>query len=92
MNMKDIRTANKHIELQHRHFCLIAATLRDSKPAEHWDANKMVQWQSIVNEFVAACRRSNGRFDADRFLTACNYEPPLTATLLNANRSVTYKR
>jgi len=75
MNMKDIRTANKHIELQHRHFCFIADCLRDSKPEPHWDANKTAQWQSVVNSFVAACRRSNGRFDPDRFLAACNYQP-----------------
>lgn len=73
MNRKDLAIANRHISLQHRHFCLIAAALRDSKPATNWDPNKLAQWQSTVNSFVAVCRRSNGRFDPERFTDACNH-------------------
>jgi hypothetical protein len=74
MNGRDKSGLNKTPELQHRHFCFIAAALADSKPAPHWDANKMAQWQSVVNSFVAACKRSNGKFSAERFREACNYE------------------
>lgn len=74
LNRKDISTAKRHIELQHRHFAFIAAVLAESKPLPHWDANKLAQWQSMVNSFVMACRSSNGRFSADRFLAACNHD------------------
>jgi hypothetical protein len=74
MNGRDKSTMRKSVELQHRHFCFIAAVMAESKPAPHWDANKLAQWQSVVNSFVAACKRSNGRFDADRFMEACNHD------------------
>lgn len=74
MNRKDLNTANRHVELQHRHFAIIAAALRDSKPLASWDANKHAQWQSTVNSFIVVCRRSNGRFDRERFEAACNHE------------------
>jgi hypothetical protein len=74
LNRKDISTANRRIEMQHRHFAAIASALRDSKPAPHWDPNKLAQWQSTVNSFIVICRASNSRFDKERFLAACNYE------------------
>jgi hypothetical protein len=75
MNGRDRSTINrdKIPELQHRHFCFIAAVLAESRPMANWDANKHAQWQSVLNSFVAACKRSNGRFDADRFIEACNH-------------------
>lgn len=72
LKRKDIR--DRKVELQHRHFCAIAEALRDSKPLPNWCPNKHAQWQSTVNSFVAVCRRSNGRFDSDRFIAACNHE------------------
>jgi len=74
MNGRDIAGMRKTPQLEHRHFCFIAAVLAESKPAPHWDANKLAQWQSVVNSFVAACKRSNGRFSADRFEAACNHD------------------
>lgn len=75
LNRKDISTANKHVEMQHRHFAVIAAALRDAKPLNATDVG-MNQWQSTVNSFVVVCRSSNGRFNAERFLAACNYISP----------------
>jgi hypothetical protein len=73
IDAKDLRTAERNPSLQHRHFAVIAAALRESKPMSHWDANKHAQWQSTVNSFIAACRRSNPRFDYSRCLDACNW-------------------
>jgi hypothetical protein len=74
MNGRDISGMKKTPELQHRHFCFIAAVMAESKPETHWDPNKLAQWESILNSFVAACKRSNGKFNADRFREACNHD------------------
>jgi hypothetical protein len=73
LNRKDISTALKHVEMQHRHFSLIAAALRDSKPTGQIGL-EMIQWQFTVHNFVVICRSSNPRFDRERFLAACNYQ------------------
>jgi hypothetical protein len=64
MNGRDKSTMNRHITLEHRHFCFIAGVL-----SELPDANRA----SVINAFVAACKRSNNRFNADRFIEACNH-------------------
>jgi hypothetical protein len=74
LNRKDISTANKSPQLQHRHFALIAAAMRDSKPGTNWDPNKRAQWESTINSFIEIGRRSNDKFDAERFRAACNHE------------------
>jgi hypothetical protein len=75
MNGRDNSTIQRDkFTLQHKHFCFIASVLKDSKPAPHWDANKHAQWQSIVHEFMAECKRHNSKFNADRFLEACGHE------------------
>jgi hypothetical protein len=78
LNRKDISTSNRRIEMQHRHFAAIASALRDSKPIPEYDEShnpaKMAQWKSTVNSFIVICRSSNARFNAERFLAACNYE------------------
>jgi hypothetical protein len=75
MNGRDATTIQRDkFTLNHKHFCFIASVLRDSKPLAHWDPNKMAQWQSIVHEFVAECKRSNSRFSEDRFLEACGHD------------------
>lgn len=71
LNRKDISTALKHVEMQHRHFAIIAAAMRDSKPTQ---PNHLAQWHSTVNSFIVICRSSNPRFDQQRFLAACNYQ------------------
>lgn len=71
INGRDKTTMNKHVELQHRHFCFIASVL--SELPDHADSLR-TQKQSVINAFVAACRRSNSRFDADRFIEACNHD------------------
>lgn len=68
LNRKDIR--NQHVSMQHRHFRAIAEALRDSKPT---GLEQMAQWQSTVNSFIVILRGSNGRFNTERFLAACNY-------------------
>ena len=60
-------------KLEQRHFKLIAQTLKDSKPAPHWDANKMAQWESMVREFMVVCKSVNPKFKRDLFTRACDY-------------------
>lgn len=69
---KDTRTAACGVELQHRHFAIIAATLKASKPEPHWDANKMAQWVVTVHRFRDTCAASNPKFDEARFMAACD--------------------
>jgi hypothetical protein len=72
LNRKDISTANRPVELQHRHFAVIAAALRDSKPTG--DIDRLTQWHCTVNSFIVFCRSSNPKFNRERFVAACNYE------------------
>lgn len=72
LNRKDL--SNRPVTMEHRHFKAIAAALRESRPASNWEPAKMSQWKSTVNSFVVICRSSNSRFNADRFLAACNHE------------------
>jgi hypothetical protein len=71
LNRKDISTANRGVELQHRHFSAIAAALRNSKPV---NPDWLAQWQATVDEFLIVCRASNSKFNRERFLAACNYQ------------------
>jgi hypothetical protein len=73
LNRKDISTAQRGVELQHRHFAFIAATLKATKPPASWDANKLAHWASMVLTFAKECRSTNPRFDCDRFLAACDF-------------------
>jgi hypothetical protein len=52
-------------------FELIAETLKASRPAPHWDANKLAQWNATVNRFCERLRAINTRFNRDRFVSAC---------------------
>jgi hypothetical protein len=54
-----------------KHFQQLAEALSVERPGIHWDANKKVQWELDVKAIVRACRSSNPRFDAQRFITAC---------------------
>jgi hypothetical protein len=72
MNGRDKSTMNRGgIQLQHRHFVFIAAVL--SELPDHAESLR-AQKQSVINAFVAACRRSNSRFDEGRFIAACGGE------------------
>jgi hypothetical protein len=52
------------VELQHRHFAFIAATIADIA-----DANQRYE---TAYHFAIACRSTNKAFDHDRFMRACN--------------------
>lgn len=56
---------------QKRHYEQIAALLKAERPGEHWDANKRMQWQLIVNSFTRLFASDNCRFQGDRFVDAC---------------------
>jgi hypothetical protein len=71
MNMKDKNTALRGVELQHRHFSFIAAVIRDMP--DH-AASLRAQKRSVANAFADACRATNGRFDRERFLSACGFD------------------
>lgn len=75
MNGRDANTIQRDkFTLQHKHFCFIAGVLKDSKPSAEKQDVAFNQWQTIVHEFVAECKRHNSRFNEDRFLTACGHE------------------
>ena len=61
---KDVRTAKKGVELQHRHFAFIAATIASMHGC---NAYRM----TIAEDFAKACAATNPRFDRNRFLAAC---------------------
>lgn len=59
---KDIRTAQKGVELQHRHFAFIAATIA---------AMPRNARESVAETFADACARTNANFNRSRFIAAC---------------------
>lgn len=73
-NKRDLNITERKVSLEHRHFAFIAAVLKDSKPEAHWDANKRAQWQVTVHRFIARCKSTNPKFNADRFLAACGFD------------------
>ncbi len=56
-----------------KHFRAIADALREGAKAcaDHWDANKRLQWNLDVQAMADACRRFNGMFKRDTFIDAC---------------------
>ena len=53
-----------------KHLELIAATLRNARPADGSNSAR-VQWWDTVDEFVRTCAASNASFKRDRFIAAC---------------------
>jgi hypothetical protein len=62
-NRKDISTAQNGVTMQHRHFAFIAATIAAMVGCDR---------ETIANDFANALQRTNGRFDRERFLAACD--------------------
>lgn len=62
---KDTRTADSSVSLQHRHFAFIAATIADLPFNTR---------EQTARAFSEACKRTNPRFDRERFLAACRAE------------------
>lgn len=62
-NRKDISTANKGVEMQHRHYAAIAAIIRDIEA----DVMRGV----IADHFADGLRATNPKFDRARFIAAC---------------------
>ena len=60
-NRKDIRTGKA--DLQHRHFCTIAAIIRRLPDAGHR--------ADMALHFADELATTNPRFDRERFLAAC---------------------
>lgn len=65
---KDKRTALKGVEMQHRHFAFIAATIAGMP--DHAPSLR-AQKASTAAAFASACARTNPKFDRDRFIAAC---------------------
>jgi hypothetical protein len=51
-----------------QHCIALADALRETRPAEHWDANKRLQWQMDVDAIASVCARANSRFNRERWL------------------------
>ena len=61
--MQKDKITGKSVELQHRHYCFIAAVIADIS-----DANQRYE---MAYHFALACRGTNTNFDHDRFMRAC---------------------
>ena len=53
---------------------LIAAAIKDSKPNDHWDPNKMAQWVVTCNRIAEALASDNSAFKNGVFLEACGVD------------------
>lgn len=74
---KDLKTAARGVTMEHLHFAVIAATLREVKPsAGHYDGSIAAreQWVDTVKHFAETCAVSNPKFDRERFLAAAGWE------------------
>ena len=60
-NRRDLNT--KPVKLQHRHFVLIAAIIRDIADYQ--------ERRHVANLFAFKLQRTNPGFDPDRFIAAC---------------------
>jgi hypothetical protein len=72
-----VYTAARGVNLEHRHFAFIAATLRSLKPSERQAFEEPAacdSWRDTVQRFASECASSNPRFDRRRFLAACGWE------------------
>jgi hypothetical protein len=63
LHKKDISTAAKGVDLQHRHFAFIAATIKSMDGSHDYR-------REIARDFANACAATNPRFDRGRFLAA----------------------
>jgi hypothetical protein len=68
---KDKRTAKSGVELQHRHFSFIPATIA-GMPS--FSATLRTQKRSVALAFADACATTNPKFDRKRFMEACGQE------------------
>jgi|SoiMethySBSTD1v2_1073268.scaffolds.fasta_scaffold888505_2 hypothetical protein len=63
---KDKRTAASRPQLEHRHFAVVAATIREMQP-DSWR-------RSTAHHFANSFKRTNTKFDYRRFLAACGVD------------------
>ena len=54
-----------------QHFKALADAPKEERPAEHWDANKRLQWDKDVEAVARACKHFNPGFKPQRFFDAC---------------------
>lgn len=66
-NRKDINTAANGVTLEHRHFSFIASVIASLVDTYDQPLDKA----DVAEAFASACARTNPRFDAQRFLAAC---------------------
>ena len=52
-------------------YILLADALAQSRPLPQWDAPLHRQWRADVRYIASALRTTNPRFDADKFIAAC---------------------
>lgn len=57
-----------------RDYILLAAALRNAKPAYERGHDAHLAWMASCCAVCDVLGRSNARFDTDRFLTACGIE------------------
>ena len=55
-----------------KHFIALADALRQTRPADHWDANKRVQWEMDVRVIADVLNQSNPRFNYSRWMDYVN--------------------
>ena len=52
-------------------YIILADAFLCTRPMEHWDANKLTQWQQDVAHVAHALMLNNPRFNASKFMQAC---------------------
>lgn len=57
--------------MSRKDYKILADAFLQTRPLEHWDANKLTQWQQDVSHVASALGRDNPRFNATKFLQAC---------------------
>lgn len=52
-------------------YIAFAAAFKETRPGEHWNTNKRVQWDLDVRASARVFAANNPRFDGARYIAAC---------------------
>jgi hypothetical protein len=63
-------------KMEHRHFAVVAGILSAARPAGlNMQKAQWAYWQHMARTFADELAHTNPRFDRQRFLRACGYDP-----------------
>lgn len=61
----------KGYDMTKKDYILLADAFLQTRPLEHWNANKLTQWQQDVVHVAYSLAQNNPRFNASKFMQAC---------------------